>query len=71
MADKTPEMQAAQDLLTALTNQRNNAQNECVQLAANLAAAHRRIAELEAKLGEDKPKKNGRAEPELPLGANF
>jgi hypothetical protein len=46
------------DMLQAATNQRNAAQNECIQLAAQLAAAQRRIAELEKA-----------QEPELPLAA--
>ena len=47
-----PELQAAQDMLQAVCNQRNASQNECVQLAAQLQAAQRKIAELEAKIKE-------------------
>ncbi len=46
------EMQAAQDMITAVVNQRNASQNECVQLAAQVQAAQRKIAELEAKINE-------------------
>ncbi len=53
--------QVAQDMLRALENQRNAAQNECVQLAAQLVAAQRKVAELEAKL-------KTADEPSLPLG---
>ena len=47
-----PELQAAQDMLSAVCNQRNASQNECVQLAAQVQAAQRKIAELEAKIKE-------------------
>ena len=47
-----PELQAAQDMLQAVCNQRNASQNECVQLAAQVQAAQRKIAELEAKIKE-------------------
>ena len=47
-----PELQNAQDMLTAVLNQRNASQNECVQLAAQVQAAQRKIAELEAKIKE-------------------
>lgn len=56
----SPELQAAQDMLSAVAEQRNAAHNHVVQLSAQLAAATRRISELEAKLKED-------AEPELPI----
>ena len=53
MADQsTLELQAAQDMLTAVCNQRNAALNECVQLAAQVQAAQRKISELEAKIKE-------------------
>ena len=48
-------LQQAQDMLRALENQRNAAQNECVQLAAQLLAAQRRIAELEKAQQEQTP----------------
>lgn len=54
------EKQAAQDMLTLLQNQRNAAQNECVQLAAQIQALRRemeakdkRIQELEAKSADN------------------
>lgn len=54
MTDTTlsADMQAAQDMLAALSNQRNAAQNESVQLAAQLQAAQRKIVALEAKVKE-------------------
>lgn len=61
-----PEIQTAQDMLAAMQNQRNAAQNECVQLAAQLTAANRKIAELEEKVkaltpDEPKAKPNGKS----------
>ena len=53
-----PELQNAQDMLTAILNQRNAAQNECVQLAAQILAKDRKIAELEAKVKESASKEN-------------
>ena len=53
------ELQSAQDMITAIVNQRNASQNECVQLAAQIQAAQRKIAELEAKIKElDSPETN-------------
>ena len=49
------ELQGAQDMLSAVVNQRNASQNECVQLAAQVQAAQRKIAELEAKIKELSP----------------
>ena len=49
------EIQNAQDMLTAVLNQRNASQNECVQLAAQVQARDRKIAELEAKIKELQP----------------
>lgn len=46
----SPELQNAQDMLTCVLNQRNAAQNECVQLAAQVIGKDRKIAELEAKV---------------------
>ena len=62
----TDEQQKMQDMLNAVVNQRNAAQNECVQLAAELAKAQRRIAELEQQPPlplQDASLSNGRAEP--------
>ncbi len=39
--------QIAQDKLQALMNQRNAALNECVELASQVMATQRKIAELE------------------------
>lgn len=56
------EKQQQNDIIEGLVNQRNAAQNECVQLNAQLKKALRQVAELEAKV-EDKrgdfPKPNG------------
>lgn len=57
----SPELQNAQDLITAALDQRNASQNRELQLVAQLTAANRKIAELEAKM------KASDAEPELPL----
>lgn len=40
----------AQDYIDALERQRNDALNSAANLAAQLAAAERRVAELEAQL---------------------
>ncbi len=66
-AEMKEQIQAAQDMIGGLENQRNAHANECVQLAAQIKALQRKNAELEAKLAE-KPAE----EPELPLsnGAN-
>lgn len=42
------QLQIAQDMLLAVMNQRNAAQNECVQLAAQLIALQRKITALES-----------------------
>lgn len=44
------QLQTAQDMLTAVSNQRNGAQNECVQMAAQIMALQRQVKELEGKL---------------------
>ena len=63
--DPKAEVQKLRDMLQMLSNQRNSAQNECVQLGAALTAANRKIEALEkAAAGADKadaaPKANGR-----------
>lgn len=50
----TQQAQQLKDMLDLTVNQRNNAQNECLQLGAELIAAKRRIAELE-KAAEGQP----------------
>ena len=45
---------AQQHLINALVNQRNAAQNEIAQLAAQLGVATDRIAELEAEAPDNK-----------------
>lgn len=50
----------ANDIINALQQQRNEAMDVSVRLAAQLAAAQRQVADLTAKLkarGEKKPKK--------------
>lgn len=79
MRDLTPEQQVNQDFITALSNQRNAAQNECVQLAAALAAAQRAVAQLKKRLEAlespaetEKPVLNGHAErPSSPAPAGY
>lgn len=48
-------MNRDQAVLDAVANQRNNALNESVSLAADLAVAQARIAELEAQVESLKP----------------
>lgn len=63
------ELQKAYDRLTGMENQRNHHSNDAVNIAAELLAAQRiiaerdaKIAELEAKLQElEAPKANGHA----------
>lgn len=69
-----PELQNAQDMINALSEQRNAANNQVVQMAAQLQAVIRekdaRIAALEAKVEEltpppaadPLPKANGHSE---------
>lgn len=61
MIDVNAELQRAQDMIEGIRNQREAAQNECVQLAAQLKAALRKVQELENKLQEKTE------QPELPL----
>ncbi len=53
--------QEMQDTLDMMAEQRNAAQNAWVQVAAQVKALQRRVAELEAKLAK------AGDEPELPL----
>lgn len=50
--DANARVEALQDMLEGAVAQRNSAQNECMQLAAQVRADKRRITELEAKLKE-------------------
>jgi hypothetical protein len=43
------QLQAAQDMLQTMAQQRNAALDHCVQLSAELGAAKRRITDLEGK----------------------
>lgn len=58
--DLQKQIQQLQDILQGSINQRNAAQNECLQLAAQVAALSRENAELKEKLAQA-------AAPELPL----
>ncbi len=62
--DPQKQLRAAQDMLVAVSNQRNAAQNECVQLAAEIMELRRQLdAAQVAKEGEIlPPKANGHAE---------
>jgi septal ring factor EnvC (AmiA/AmiB activator) len=73
------ELQKANDLLAALEAQRNNFANQLAHAQAALAAAQRRINELEAQLAAQPPVSattpptpgptvNGHADPALPSG---
>jgi peptidoglycan hydrolase CwlO-like protein len=44
--DPKGEVQKLRDMLQMLSNQRNSAQNECVQLGAEIIALQREVAEL-------------------------
>jgi peptidoglycan hydrolase CwlO-like protein len=44
--DTKAEVQKLRDMLQMLSNQRNSAQNECVQLGAEIISLRREIAEL-------------------------
>jgi len=62
----TPEqqIQSLNDMLQVATNQRNSAQNEAVQLGAEVIALRRKIAELEkpAEAEARVPAANGHVE---------
>lgn len=57
------QLHVAQDMLEAISQQRDGANNQVVQLAAQLKAAQRKIQELEALAAKDAD-----AAPELDLG---
>ena len=65
-----PDMQTAQDMINAVIEQRNAAQNQVVELVVQVQKLHRemksrdeKIAELETKFkGEDAKKTNGAAD---------
>jgi len=44
--DPRAQIQKLNDMMQMLSNQRNSAQNECVQLGAEIIALQREIAEL-------------------------
>ncbi len=61
--DPQKQLRAAQDMLVAVSNQRNAAQNECVQLAAEIMELRRQLEAVAPKEGEIlPPKANGHAE---------
>lgn len=53
-AEMKEQLESANDLLQGVLNQRNTAQNECVQLNAALLQAKRKIEMLERSLAETK-----------------
>lgn len=67
------QLQNAQDMLRAVENQRNSANNECVQLAAQIMSLQRKVEELQktASVADEvdpvpAPKSNGtEAQPAL------
>ncbi len=59
-AEMQEKLQSAEDMLQAMAELRNNAQNQVVQMAAQVKAMQRKVADLEAKLKAD-------AEPKLPF----
>lgn len=64
-------LQNAQDMINTLIGQRDRNANDVVQLTAQLKAAERHIAGLEAKVAElslksDASQANGHAEPATP-----
>jgi peptidoglycan hydrolase CwlO-like protein len=62
--DINSKLQQANDMLQAVERQRNHAMNECVTLAAQIAAMQRRIAELEREPEVMPPRvTNGHAHP--------
>jgi predicted nucleic acid-binding Zn-ribbon protein len=55
------QIQSLNDMLQVATNQRNGAQNEAIQLGAEIIALRRKVAELE-KPAEAAPLANGHVE---------
>lgn len=63
--DLKKQLQNANDMLQMLSNQRNAAQNECVQLGAALTAVSRELEALKKAQAEPEvqaPKANGHAD---------
>ena len=60
--DLKKQLQQANDMLALLSNQRNSANNECVQLGAALTAANRELEALKKApaMPPEAPKANGR-----------
>lgn len=59
------QLQAAQDILETVVQQRDGANNTIAQLVAQTKAKDRKIAELEAQISKDAD-----TAPELDLGSN-
>jgi peptidoglycan hydrolase CwlO-like protein len=59
--DPKAQIQKLNDMLQMLSNQRNAAQNECVQLGAEIISLQREIAELKKQAADtpEAPKGNG------------
>ena len=53
--DLKDKLNRADDMLAALSNQRNAALNECINLAADLADTKRQIESLRSQLKEKTP----------------
>jgi peptidoglycan hydrolase CwlO-like protein len=51
--DPKAQIQKLNDMLQMLSNQRNSAQNECVQLGAEIISLQREIAELKKAAKEE------------------
>lgn len=60
------QIQAAQDMLEVMQEQRNSNANQIVQLGGQLKASQRRVSELEARVSELETKAKESDEPELP-----
>ena len=59
------DMQKANDMLQLVRNQCTGAQNEVVQVGAELLAERRKVAALEAEIAELKNDQGGKPEPDV------
>ena len=65
-ADMKSQLQAAQDMLEVLQEQRNVNANQIVQLGGQLKSMQRRNVDLEQRIAELEAKLSDADEPELP-----
>ena len=65
--DVKAQIQAANDMLEIIQEQRNANANQVVQLGGQLKSAQRRLAEMEAKIADLENKIGESKEPQLPL----